>query len=341
MRKHLMRWLACIAVAAAGSAWAQPAYQRGYQRAYQRADIDSVSLKLQDALLAGDIATLERLHAELLVLERKAGPGRWMMESFVWALDNGMPVALKDRNKLFALLARWKEEQPRSGLQPIYEANAWFKSGWEHRGSGSASAVSPESMQLFRRDMERASRIVHGAGPEAKESPLYYRTAIAIAGSSGADPQALDDLYREGARRFPINLGIVDARRNFLMPQLGGSYDALDRLIRDAVLRTQASEGTAFYARLYVSVARNMWEQKDFFAQTRARWPLMRHAFEDAVVLDADTSMLNAYATFACMAGDRETLRRIVARLGPRAALGWGLRFVSPDACMEMARAER
>ena len=59
------------------------------------------------------------------------------------------------------------------------------------------------------------------------------------------------------------------------------------------------------------------------------------------VTVENDTLTLNGYATFACMAGDRETLRRVLARLGSAADLGFGLQFVSPDACMEMARGER
>jgi hypothetical protein len=123
------------------------------------------------------------------------------------------------------------------------------------------------------------------------------------------------------------------------MPQWGGSHEAMDRFIRGAVLRSQRAEGTAMYARLYMATARHV--ERDFFGQTKADWRLLRHAFEDALALDDDGGMRNAYATFACMAGDRETLRRNVARLGKNADLGMALKLVSPDACMEMARGDR
>jgi hypothetical protein len=343
------RWLLALALlspVAATAQWWDPrvpmprAQVTGFDYVYQRSDINRASFEFQRGLHAGDIEKLERMHEEFLRLEKAGRNGRWMLEAISRGLEIGMPVALKDRQKLLALLARWKKERPQSALRTVTEANAWFASGWEHRGTGFANTVSPEAMRLFRQDVERAAAALREGGVEAATTPLYYRAAIAIAGSSGRGHEVMDAIYREGIAKFPIDYPIADARRNYLMPQWGGSHEALDRFIRDAVKRTQHTDGTAVYARLYMAVARNV-DQRDFFGSTKADWRLMRHAFEDAIALENDSLTLNGYATFACMAGDRETLRRVLVRLGSSADLGLGLEFVSPDACVEMARGER
>ena len=311
-----------------------------FMYAYRRADVDQASGRIQRAILNGEIEVLDSMHEEFLRLEKAGGPGRWMMTAFARAIETGMPVALGDRDKLFAMLARWKQERPQSLLRPMVEVGAWYSSAWGHRGTGVARDVSPEALALFRRDLDRAAAALASAGPRAADTPLYYQFAILIAGSSGRGAQVMDAAYREGAAKYPLNFPIANARRNFLLPQWGGSHEALDRHIRDAVARSQHAEGTAMYAALYVATARNV-EQRDFFGRTKADWRLMRHSFEDALALEDDSVTLNAYATFACMAGDRETLRRAVARLGRRASLGLGLEFISPDACLEMARGDR
>jgi len=343
--KLLAIFLAAIAmlspVRATAQWWDNPGMARGQAMyVYKRADIDHASGRIQRAVLNGEIDVLESMHEEFLRLEKAGGPGRWMMTAFARAIEIGMPVALGDRDKLFAMLARWKQERPQSLLRPMVEVGAWYSSAWAHRGSGVARDVSPEALTLFRRDLDRAAAALEGAGPGAAQTPLYYMFAILIAGSSGRGAQVMDAAYREGAAKYPLNFPIVNARRNFMLPQWGGSHEALDRLIRDAVARSQHAEGTAMYAALYTATARNV-EQRDFFGRTKADWRLMRHSFEDSLALEDDFVTLNAYATFACMAGDRETLRRTVARLGRRASLGLGLEFVSPDACLEMARGDR
>jgi hypothetical protein len=94
------------------------------------------------------------------------------------------------------------------------------------------------------------------------------------------------------------------------------------------------------YARLWVSLVRTLREESDFFEQTGVKWPVLRHSFEDALALESDNSLRNYYATFACMAKDVETLRRQARLLGRFADYGGVGRFVSADACAEMARGE-
>lgn len=305
---------------------------------YKRSDVQRASGEIQTAIRNADIQKLERMHEEFLRLEKAGANGRWMMQAFSYGLRHGLRDA--DGAALAALFARWRQERPASPLRAVVEAKAAFESGWRHRGGGFSSTVSPEGMALFRREIDRAAALLRDANPEARDSPLYYELALGIAGSQARAPDVLDGIYREGAGKFASNHWIAAARINFALPQWGGSFEAVDAIVRDAVARTRATEGTAAYARLYEFVARAM-EQKDFFGRTKAEWRLMRHAYEDALALEDDLETAAYYGNFACMAGDRETVRRVVARMGKHADLEVNLRFVSADACLEMARGDR
>jgi hypothetical protein len=340
----LVAALALFASGIAAAQWWDPQAPRQRQGpgdkpfAYKRnADIQRASLQIQLALRSGDIAKIERMHDEFLALQQAGGNGRWMMQSVGLALDAALPSIAGNPALLRPLLANLKERFPESKLRPSLEAAAWMASAWNHRGHGLASTVSPEAMKLFREDHERALKALQEGEARGKGSPLWYQSAISIAGVTGRPPEVLDAIFAEGAGRYPLDLRLHDTRLNFLLPQWGGSYDRVDGFIRSAVVRTQATEGTSLYATLYQRVRRSRPE-KDFFGGTRASWKLMRHAFEDGIVLEGDDDWLNAYATFACIAEDHVTLRRVAARLGDRANLGLGLEGVSPEACAEMAR---
>ena len=340
--------LACLALCASHLAVAQwwdpgapsrrqPWEPRDKPFVYQRADIPRASHQIQLALRAGDIAKIEKMHDEFLALQQAGGNGRWMMQSVGLAFDIALPSIAEDPARLRSFLAGLKERFPDSRLRPSIEAAAWMASAWNHRGHGYASTVSPEAMKLFREDHARALKALKDGEARGKASPLWFQAAMSIAGVTGQPPAVLDAIFKEGAGRFPLDLRLYDTRLNFLLPQWGVTYGRVDYFIRDAVLRTQATEGTSLYAVLYYRVRRDR-QEKDFFGGTKASWPLMRHAFEDGIALDGDDGWLNVYGTFACIAEDHVTLRRLATRLGERADFGAGLQGVSPEVCAEMAR---
>ncbi len=319
------------------SVFVKPSDQAPPPFVYKRKiDIDRASTQVQKALLTRDFAKVERMHDEFLALQQAGGNGRWMLESVKRGFGAAVRLA-QDRAQVQSLIAGWKESVPDSKLRPSFEAEAWMASGWSHRGNDYASTVSPEAMKLFREDHVRAMKVLKDSEGKGKESPLWYAAALSIAGVTEQPSSVLDAIFNEGTARYPLYLPLYSTRLNFLLPQWGGDFGQVDEFIRRTVLHTQATEGTALYATLYSGVRRSM-EAKDFSAGTKLSWNLMRHAFEDGIVLDGEREWLNTYATFACIAEDRITLRRLLKRLGAQADLGLGIAGVSPDLCTEMAR---
>jgi hypothetical protein len=276
------------------------------------------------------------MHDEFLEMMQAGGNGSRMMGAIDDALQEAFHAERVAQYK--ALFAAWREGAPASKMRPAAEARMWYSLAWDARGGGYASEVPPESMKAFREDVDRAAAILRDSGEAGKASPLWYNVAIGVAGARGEDARVLDGIFAEGARRYPGHVGQYFARLNFLLPQWGGSWERVDSFIRDAVMRTQAAEGTWLYANLYSSVS-GTFRGADFFTGTHASWPLMRHGFEDG--LARGVGSLDAYATFACMARDRETTGRLLAKLGPRASLGMGREGITTETCQELVREGR
>jgi hypothetical protein len=91
---------------------------------------------------------------------------------------------------------------------------------------------------------------------------------------------------------------------NYLRPQWGGSYEAVDRFVEAAVARTRATQGESFYAWIYLDIAPKV--RGDLFRETLATWPKMKKSFEDLVARHPDPYNRNAFASVACLARDRD-----------------------------------
>jgi hypothetical protein len=297
---------------------------------------DDAVRAIGDAAAAGDTAKLDRMHEDFLGMLASGGNGSGMMEAFRHAVDGRFVGGPRSG---LALFDAWRQAAPDSKLRPALEAAVHWRLAWEARGSGLSGSVTDEGGRIFRDELDRAAKVLKESGPAARQSPLWYWIAVSIAGSRGEPPQVLDGIFAEGVQRFPRFLSLYETRMNFLMPQWGGSFERVDAFIREAVLRTQAgSGGTWIYARLYAEVY-GRYRGDEFFRKTKASWPLMRHAFEDEAAYG--TVDLNEYATFACVARDRETTARLLAQLGPRAALGLGREGLTTEGCIELVKEGR
>ena len=111
----------------------------------------------------------------------------------------------------------------------------------------------PEKLKLAREAL--AAGQVQG-----QESPIWWWATLAVAGSSGVKGDAFDVLFNEAVRRFPLYQPLYYTRMNYHLPQWGGSFDAVDRFVSEAVKRTSDAEGSAMYAWLYLDIARKTQE---------------------------------------------------------------------------------
>lgn len=297
---------------------------------YSKTVFDQARSVAVTAIFNEDFAKLERMHDEFVAGDIRATHGFFMVEAIQGAWDDQFRAG--EYKPQFDL---WKAKVPQSRMRTLLEAIKWQRHAWEARGGGYGSSVPGESMKLFRERLSLAAKALKDSEPAGQDSPIWYWVALIVAGSSGLPQAEFDTLFEEGAKRFPYYHSLYYTRLNYLLPQWGGSYEAVDAFIAKAVERTKEKDGDAFYAWLYVDVARKF--EGDLFEGTRASWPKMRKAFKDMVARYPDAWNKNLFATFACRARDRETTGQLITELGAAASLGaWSPGF-STESCRRFA----
>lgn len=285
------------------------------------------------AVMNEDFDVPDRVHDEYLRSGQRSTHGLFMVEAIQYGWD--LHFDTPDDAMVMRPVDRWTRARPGSRMRKLVEAIRWQRQAWVARGGGYASTVPGEGMKLFRERLALAAKALEAAEPEGKESPIWYWVALVVAGSSGQPQAQFDALFEEAVTRFPHYHPLHYTRMNYLLPQWGGSFEAVDGFIQRSVERTREVDGEAFYAWLYVDVARKY--DGDLFAGTMASWPRMRKGFEDMVARYPDDWNWNLYATFACRARDRETTARLLTQLGGKAMLGQASPGYTTDSCRRFA----
>ena len=277
--------------------------------------------------------TPDRMHDEFLQSGQRTTHGLFVVEAiqYGWDLQFDSP----DTTHVMRSVDKWSRAKPDSRLRKLVEAIRWQRQAWVARGGSYASSVPGEGMTLFRERLALATKALAAAEPAGKESPLWYWVALIVAGSSGQPAAQFDGLFEEAVGRFPHYHTLYYTRMNYLLPQWGGNFEAVDDFIAKSVERTRSVDGEAFYAWLYVDVARKF--DGDIFTGTRATWPKMKKGFEDMVARYPDNWNKSLFATFACRARDKETTARLLTELGALAHLGQASPGYTTDSCRRFA----
>ncbi|WP_171090138.1 hypothetical protein [Usitatibacter rugosus] len=310
---------------------AQPA-QPAQPVVYTRQHLEKARTISSAAIVNGEFAKIERMHAEFVRDKVRTTDGIWLAQAVQEGIDGTLYAS--DTN-VEGYLRNWEQAVPDSKLLPVVKAMRWQRAAWRARGGGSSAATPEEAQQLFREGLAKAAKALKDSEVVGKETPLWYWTALIVAGSSGASTESFDALFDEAVTRFPTYHTLYYTRVNYLLPQWGGNFKRVDAFVQQSVQRTSASEGSAFYAWIYIDVLQKI--NGDYLEVTAATWPKMKQSFEDLVSRYPDPWNRNLYATFACRARDRETTARLLGTLGKDAQLGAWSPGISTEGCTRFA----
>jgi len=280
------------------------------------------------ALWNDDFAKLDRMYEELL--DVRATDGTSMIAPIAKIFEQAGSSPVFDKT-----IERWAQRSPASRLRPLAMAIRWEGDAWRARGMRYASSTPDEAMQIFRQRLGRATDALAAAEQEGRNSPIWYWTALSVGGATGRPAAQLDALFEEAVAKFPVYQPIYYVRANYLLPKWGGSWEAVDDFVNASVARTREREGDAFYAWLYVAIARAV--DGDVFHETHATWPRMKKGFEDMLARHPDPFNKNLFAHFACSVHDRETTARLLTELGKNSRLGNWSDGVTTESCQRFA----
>jgi hypothetical protein len=210
-----------------------------------------------------------------------------------------------------ARLDRWREEIPDSPIEPIARAKYFTGYGWKARGGGWASTVTEQGWKLFAERLEQARDVLEAAPEESRKFPAWHVAMMVVARARSWSSDARDRLLEEGTRVDPNYYDLHFTHATALLPRWFGQPGEWQ----------QFAEGYAEDGRPDI-YTRIVWAQTSYldeatmFTDGGIRWPLMKAGFEK-LMKDFPNSNWNRnnFAYFACIAGDDETARRVLAEI--------------------------
>jgi hypothetical protein len=262
---------------------------------------------------------LDRLFNDWSDTGIRMADGRWRLASYETGLKNLFAPGA-NWEMTYKVIADWRKNAPQSRAAAFAEAIYWLQYGWMARGGGYAGSVTDDGWRLFHERLEKGQAVLLEAEAYAANSPLWGRVMVEIGTGLGWPRENLLAAAREAAAREKSYAQIYTATVNALTPKWGGDWKLVDAYIRDVEGNSAAVAGHEFYTRLYLFIAEFSSPELDLFRDTPAQWPAMKAGFEDMMRnYPHSGGNLNLFAAYACVAGDRDTFRRVRFQLGDQA----------------------
>ncbi|SDZ24612.1 protein of unknown function [Lysobacter sp. yr284] len=270
----------------------------------------ALAMRAQQLFQARDFAQLDRYYDDYALRGARTPSGVWKSGYWYSALSvrADSDQAYRERDEV---LQQWLRERPQSALARLLRARLMVRRGWAFRGGGYAATVEEKNWRPFFDWLAKAQDYLDAEKAIVSTRPEYYELAVDLQRDRQKSPFAAFD---EGLEKFPGYYPMYFAMMEYLLPKWHGGLDQLEHFAAEAVARTQREEGRAMYARLYWSAAQGQFRD-NLFAQSKASWPRMREGFEDVIARYPDQWNLQNYASFACDAGDEDTLAKLFERI--------------------------
>ncbi|WP_158549383.1 hypothetical protein [Lysobacter silvisoli] len=287
----------------------------------------------------GSFVEVDRAYRGYLSRGDRTPSGLWVHGVFANAVIGSLtqlyrPATDKDWERVEAKTLAWTRSAPKSSLARIVHAESIRQRAWRIRGSGYSNTVPATAWKPFYAHILRARAYLTSQQALLADDPNYYATQIGLIRESpgGADPTPM---YEAGIKRFPAYYPIYFSMLDHLLPKWHGDAESIEVFAQAAAKRSRATEGRGLYARIYWYASQINYGD-DLFAESKARWGAMKAGFDDVVERYPDQWNLQSYAKFACDAGDRATLAKLLKRIGTNYEdRAWGSR-AKYESCRRM-----
>jgi hypothetical protein len=228
-------------------------------------------------------------------------------------LVRSMPLEY-DWPKLEEKLKGWSSASPTSTLPALLLSSAYINHGYAYRGGGYSSTVSPEARDLFNQYVALAEAAIDAHAVTGAKDPCWQASRIRVTNISSKRSALLKSAIEEALTSFPWLYDIYFESALALAPQYGGSAEMIEALAQSALKRNPNGEGAAIYARIYFSTDQTF--EGNPFRNGSAQWPIVKKGFEQIVKDYPESGNLSMFAKLACQAGDLETVRDALVRVG-------------------------
>jgi len=272
--------------------------------------------RAQELFVAGDYSTLEEMMTGAGGMLADLPDGTSTLAGIVNGLDDFVQYGGWEVAALLARTAQWRHAVPGSVNADLAEAMVFQDWAWSARGHGGANEVTPQAWLLFAHRTEMAAATLR-AIPRGQLSPIWYQLSLTVGMDQSQSVDELRATFNAGAARFPRYEPLYRDMLRILMPRWFGSYEKVKDFIDEMVFPKGAfGPDEARYARLYWTYAALERDDINIFTDAFARWVPMERGFLKLVQLYPESDVvMNAFARFACLAGDGEQYRKLQPQL--------------------------
>ncbi len=253
---------------------------------------------------------------------QRLSDGRWSI-TFLFdqlELSSGNSSSFDEWTVRQKIADEWIAKYPDQALPRIARATIEIGYAWSIRGPGFAREVPPERMQLFKARIAYARRQLEHPVFKTEKHPLWFFYMLEIAKLQSWDSRSYQALFEAGVTAYPGYEFLYFKATEYYQPIWHGSHAQIRRFVEESVERTRAKEGMVMYTRLYWYMLHRLHDRT--FDPGNAQWEPMKQGFE-RLMQDYPKSgwNLNAFAYYACMARDWDTLKSLVPKIGDEPAM--------------------
>lgn len=221
----------------------------------ERAERNQVFTAVGAAVDARDYAALNALADRYRISRARTPSGSWKSEllyaMLAHRLHRNLVVKSSCESHDRGFIAGWKASDPDQPAAIVAEAYMLMAEAWCIRGSGYADTVPGPAMRMFQLRMQMAHDLLEVHHDTASVDPEYYAAMARAYRGLNRTYTALIALLDEAAEREPYYLNAYFEASFHFLPQWGGGPEAMAYFARYVAAKTETSDKTGFYYRIY------------------------------------------------------------------------------------------
>lgn len=292
----------------------------------QAADVqlqEEMAADLTAALQRSDFDAIESRYAKAVKEQARFPSGVFvanrMLRNLLPRAGAPAPGAVVDRGRddfwvpIEEKTLRWSAQFPDSALPAIALSEAYMSHGFAHRGNGYGGTVSPQDWQKFGQCMDKSYEALMSRKSVGERDPNWWWMLLIVAKLQSWPRERFLPVAQQAIDAFPKNYDIYFAISESMLPQWGGSVEALAEFADHAAEHTAKTDGDALYARIFWNLRSQLPD--GFITLPVVRWEKIRSGYDDMVRQYPDPWNLNSFARMACLAGDKATAKRVLSRI--------------------------
>lgn len=132
--------------------------------------------------------------------------------------------------KKIALLEKWSSQIPDSITPRLLLANVYSSWGWVARGTGSASSLSEDQVDLLRERLMKSGKVLVDVSTHGEIDAEYYRAQLSAGLGLGLPKDVSLEIFKKGVTVDPTYTPLYLAISNYLLPRWYGELGDIAEL---------------------------------------------------------------------------------------------------------------